>query len=358
MECTIIGGGIHGLSTGVLLQYLGYDTKLLSDSVAYIDGPDIPTVCTDYAAASVYPVQVESGLSEDELIRQAEATFEPFYETDGIPVRKHRHYYVYEDEHPEPNPDRMEVQDATAYDGDIPSRSGHSIRGGYVCKEYFVEMPEYIPQLYDAYLALGGELERRTVTPDDLEALEGRPIFNCSGYGSKDLFGDESMKAVKGHILQVPYEGEEPLPFSYTYTPTDYTHYAYMYPRKHSVLFGGSYLMGDIENGQWSGESPNQPMTIDNETIPERLYTVNNDIMSQHIEINKDKIRAKHGFRPYRTDGIRIEKDGNVIHNYGHGGSGVSLSWWSVLKTVGHIEDVSGSVLTDLAATIGDITEA
>jgi D-amino-acid oxidase len=358
MECTIIGGGVQGLSTGVLLQYLGHDTTLVSDSVAYIDGPDIPTVCTDYAAASVYPVQVESEYSEDDLIRQAEATFEPFYEADGVPVRKHRHYYVYEEEHLEPNPARMNVQDATAYDGDIPSRSGHAIRGGYVCKEYFVEMPEYIPQLYDAYLALGGEVERRTVTPDELDAFRGQTVFNCSGYGSRELFGDESMKAVKGHILQVPYDGQEPLPFSYTYTPTDYTHYAYMYPRKDTVLFGGSYLMGDMHDGEWTGESPEQPMTIDGETIPERLYTVNKDIMSDYVDVDRDAIRAKHGFRPYRTKGMRIEKDGNVIHNYGHGGSGVSMSWWSVLRTVGYLEDVGEDVLPELAATIGETATA
>lgn len=358
MDCTIIGGGVHGLSTGVLLQYLGHDTTLVSESIAYIDGPDVRTVCTDYAAASVYPVQVESKYSEDELIRQAEATFEPFCEADGVPVRKHRHYYLYEDEHTEPNPDRMGVQDVTAYDGEIPSRSGHTVRGGYVCEEYFVEMPEYIPQLHDAYLALGGEIERRTVTPEDLTALEGQTVFNCAGYGSRELFGDESMKAVKGHILQVPYDGQEPLPFSYTYTPTDYTHYAYMYPRNETVLFGGSYLMGDIDDGQWEGESPEEPMTIDGETIPARLYAVNKDIMSEYIDVNREEVSAKHGFRPYREDGIRLERDGNVIHNYGHGGSGVSMSWWSVLRAVGHVDDVSERILPDLAATVGEAADA
>ncbi len=86
-----------------------------------------------------------------------------------------------------------------------------------------LEMLEYIPQLHDAYLALGGEIERRTVTPEGLTALEGQTVFNCAGYGSRELFGDESMKAVKGHMLQVPYDGQEPLPFSYTHrvtTPT------------------------------------------------------------------------------------------------------------------------------------------
>jgi D-amino-acid oxidase len=358
MECTIIGGGVQGLSTGVLLQYMGHDTTLVSDSIAYVDGPDMSAVCTNYAAASVYPVQVESEYSEDELIRQAEATFKPFCEADGVPVRKHKHYYVYEDEQPGPNPARMDVQDVTEYDGDIPARDGHAVDDGYVCKEYFVEMPEYVPQLYDAYLALGGETEQRRVTADELDALSEQPVFNCSGYGSRDLFGDESMRAVKGHILQVPYDGDEPLPFSYTYTPTDYSHYAYMYPRQDTVLFGGSYLMGNIDDGRWEGESPEQPMTIDGETIPERLYTVNRDIISAYIDVEREHVSAKHGFRPYREDGMRIEKDGNVVHNYGHGGSGVSMSWWSVLRAVGYVADVSADVLPGLAATLAEVTEA
>ena len=38
------------------------------------------------------------------------------------------------------------------------------------------------------------------------------------------------------------------------------------------------------------------------------------------------------GLRPYRLNGVRLEHEMfqgklNVIHNYGHGGCGVSLSW-------------------------------
>jgi len=35
------------------------------------------------------------------------------------------------------------------------------------------------------------------------------------------------------------------------------------------------------------------------------------------------------GLRPHRSAGVRVERDSDlpVIHNYGHGGAGVSLSW-------------------------------
>ncbi|HMC79917.1 MAG TPA: FAD-dependent oxidoreductase, partial [Acidimicrobiia bacterium] len=35
------------------------------------------------------------------------------------------------------------------------------------------------------------------------------------------------------------------------------------------------------------------------------------------------------GLRPFRRDSVRLEREpgARVIHNYGHGGSGVTLSW-------------------------------
>ena len=32
------------------------------------------------------------------------------------------------------------------------------------------------------------------------------------------------------------------------------------------------------------------------------------------------------GLRPFRQQ-VRLEKEGNIIHNYGHGGSGYTLSF-------------------------------
>jgi D-amino-acid oxidase len=361
MNCTVIGGGIQGVSTGIILEYLGHETTIVSDAFAYLDGPDIPTVATDYAAASIYPVQIASEYTEDELIRRSESTFKPFYDTEGVPVRKHRHFYIYEDSHDESLPDRMGVQPIEEYNKYTPSRTGCDIRGGYTCEEYFVEMPEYIPQLFKTYNRLGGTLTQRTLTAADIPDLRGT-VFNCSGYGSLELFDDTSMRAIRGHILTLPYDGEFPLPFSYTYTPTtdEYGHYAYMYPREDTVLFGGSYLKGDIINGEWDGETPKKPMTIDGETIPERIYTVNADIMSDHdsVSLDKSNVSAKQGYRPYRSNGMRVEQDADgIIHNYGHGGSGVSMSWWSAIKAVNYMTDVDTSVLSSIATAVGQTAE-
>jgi len=48
------------------------------------------------------------------------------------------------------------------------------------------------------------------------------------------------------------------------------------------------------------------------------------------------------GLRPFRKSGIRLEKDRlgsrTVIHNYGHGGAGFTLSWGCAGQVVKLVE--------------------
>lgn len=356
MRISIIGGGIQGLSTGVLLELLGHNTVIFAKNYSYIDGEDVSTVSSNYASASVYPVSVETQYDESTLIERCEATFQSFTETDGVPVRSQRHFYMYEEETSEVIPPRMEAEHLDEYRGAIPSRTGGQVVDGYVCREYMVEMPEYMPALYELYQELGGVTRKRTVEPGEPASLPGEYTVNCSGYGSKQLFSDESMRAMKGHILQVPYEHDAPLEFSYVYTPSDYDDYAYMYPRKNSIIFDGSYLVGDIVDGEWEGEAISEPITVNGEQVPKRLVAVNEEIMNDYVDFDRDDISVKHGYRPYREDGLRIEEDGKVIHNYGHGGAGVSLSWMSAIDAVRCIDTVPEDITDTIARHMRDLT--
>jgi hypothetical protein len=191
-ECTIIGGGIQAVSTGLLLEHLGVDTRLISKDFAYLNGDDVPTVASNYASASIYPVAVETDIANDELIRQCEKSFRPLYEAVDVPVRKQTHYYLYEQPQGKDLtvPPRMDTQHISSYQKPIPSRSGETVSDGYVCSEYMVEMPEYIPLLFEAYTQAGGMMTRRSVSRADIDGFSSDYLVNCSGYGSRTLFDD------------------------------------------------------------------------------------------------------------------------------------------------------------------------
>jgi glycine/D-amino acid oxidase-like deaminating enzyme len=62
--------------------------------------------------------------------------------------------------------------------------------------------------------------------------------------------------------------------------------------------------------------------------------------------LSRDKIKGSvSGIRPYRTKGVRIEIekmfDKCIIHDYGHGGAGITLSWGCAKHAVALLKTAS-----------------
>lgn len=72
------------------------------------------------------------------------------------------------------------------------------------------------------------------------------------------------------------------------------------------------------------------------------------------------------GIRPYRTSGMRIEIEElhgkSIIHNYGHGGAGISLSWGSAQEAIGlmyaHYAPKAGSTIAIMGAGVMGLSVA
>ncbi len=98
--------------------------------------------------------------------------------------------------------------------------------------------------------------------------------------------------------------------------------------------------------------------------LAERTYQLYiNKLRFPKIRIGMDQVsKVTVGLRPFRTHGPRVEKEvmGNkvIIHNYGHGGSGWSLSWGSSKIAVELAASTDCSSFAVLGAGVMGITTA
>jgi D-amino-acid oxidase len=173
------------------------------------------------------------------------------------------------------------------------------------------EMPVHLDWLVRRFEALGGTIEREQVGSLD-EALERAPVVvNASGLGARELVPDASMFAIRGQVASVAREGDARVLLD----ERDPDRIAYVIPRSRDVILGGVAVEGD------ESLAPDAEQT---RGIVARCATLDPALAAREL------LEVRVGLRPGRP-AVRLEAErragGLVIHDYGHGGAGVTLSW-------------------------------
>ncbi|GAB2883548.1 FAD-dependent oxidoreductase [Myroides odoratimimus subsp. xuanwuensis] len=177
-----------------------------------------------------------------------------------------------------------------------------------------VEMPVHLRWLVGRLDELGGTLTRMNLS--GLPAPADTVVVNCSGIGSRLLATDRTVVPVRGQVLHLEQVGVRRWWLD-SATPT------YVIPRSHDIVVGGT-----AEEGDWS-------RTPDPQTA-ERLLGRARELVP---ELRGARVlRHKVGLRPVRP-AVRLERVGQVVHCYGHGGAGVTLAWGCADEVVSHVED-------------------
>ncbi|WP_148614818.1 FAD-dependent oxidoreductase [Nocardioides rubriscoriae] len=179
-----------------------------------------------------------------------------------------------------------------------------------------VDMPRYLPWLVARVEALGG-----TVTRLNLAALpdHGDVVVNCSGLGARLLGGDHTVVPVAGQVVVVEQVGLE----RWALDGRDGRPPTYVVPREREIVLGGT-----DDAGEWS-RTPSPQVAAD---IVERATALVPALAHARV------LRHRVGLRPARPV-VRLERRGRVVHCYGHGGSGVTLSWGCADDVVGLLQD-------------------
>jgi D-amino-acid oxidase len=198
--------------------------------------------------------------------------------------------------------------------GDLPEGYGF----GYWATLPLVEMGRYLSFLTGRFAAGGGEIVLGPVTSLVEAAREAPLLANCSGLGARDLVADLSVQPIRGQHVVVANPGIERF---FLELPAGPSWTAY-FPHGDRVVLGGVADAGD-----WNTE-PDMATAAE---ILRRCTEVEPRLA--HAEVLGHTV----GLRPARpTVRLEAEKIGGVrcLHNYGHGGSGVALSWGTARSVV------------------------
>jgi D-amino-acid oxidase len=168
-----------------------------------------------------------------------------------------------------------------------------------------VEMPVYLDWLAARVLELGGSITRLNL-PGLPAPGDGGPdiVVNCAGMGAKFLAGDGSVHPVQGQVVLVEQTGLDRWWLD-SAGPT------YVVPRSHDIVVGGT----DVE-GEWS-RTPSPEVAA---AILRRALRLVPELAGAEV------VGHRVGLRPARP-AVRVERVGDLVHCYGHGGAGVTLSW-------------------------------
>ncbi|MFI6120569.1 FAD-dependent oxidoreductase [Streptomyces sp. NPDC051064] len=176
-----------------------------------------------------------------------------------------------------------------------------------------IDMPAHLSWLEGRLSAAGGVVERRTVRGFAEAAAEARVVVNCTGLGARDLVPDPGVRPVRGQLVVVENPGIEEW-----FTEADPASSAttYLFPQPGGLVLGGTAETDDTRTGP-------DPCTA--AEIVARCARIRPEIAGARV------IGHRVGLRPARDAGVRIEAEelpggGLLVHNYGHGGAGVTVA--------------------------------
>ena len=184
-------------------------------------------------------------------------------------------------------------------------------KSGFTLNVPLMDTTIYLDYLAKRFVAAGGSIQGN-VHFERLEDVDREfdLVINCSGIGAKMLAADVDLEPHRGQVAIVSKIDNLSCAIVCDDAPL-----MYAIPRTNDCVFGGTNEVSD----NWDVD-PRSASRIVAEC-------------SRVLNIKKPPVLADRvGLRPFRKSGVRLEaeklRDGRtVLQNYGHGGSGFTLSW-------------------------------
>jgi D-amino-acid oxidase len=184
-------------------------------------------------------------------------------------------------------------------------------RSGYAINVPRIDTTTYVPYLRQRFATAGGTTHAGTAIARLRDIPAEYPyIINCAGVGARELANDTAVEPRRGQVALVAA-----LPLDHAIVCDD-PPLMYAIPRARDCVWGGTNTVShDLA-----------PSAADREAITTECARV------LELGTSPTLLGDRVGLRPFRHGGVRLQReqlsDGRtVVHNYGHGGAGFTLSW-------------------------------
>ena len=284
----MVGAGIVGLTCAVRLLEAGHRVDVVAR--------DLPLETTSAVAAAIwYPYWA---LPQDRVTAWSRTAYDVLAEL-SADERSGVRMLVGTEVLRTPQPDPWWRAAVPALQRETSLPAGYE--DGWSFTAPVVDMPVHLRWLVARVEELGGTLTRM-----NLSALpaDGSLVVNATGLGARHFGQDPSVHPVRGQVVVVDQVGLDRWVL-------DGSEVTYVVPRTDEIVLGGT-----AEEGEWS----RTPDPLVAEQVLARATALVPELAGARVR------RHKVGLRPARP-AVRLERVGDVVHCYGHGGAGVTTSW-------------------------------
>jgi D-amino-acid oxidase len=207
-----------------------------------------------------------------------------------------------------------------AAEGNVSPCEPGEIPAGYVSgwrlTAPLIAMPGYLDYLAQRFGRAGGVSafphRFRTIADARGFAPAARVIVNCAGFGARDLVPDPKVVAVRGQVVVMRNPGIREF---FVGTGAAGWPLTYLFPHHDIVLLGGT------EEAARASREPD-PGTAGQ--IIAACTAIRPELRDAPV------LEHRVGLRPVRPE-VRLDAEAHdgftLVHSYGHGGAGVTLSW-------------------------------
>lgn len=351
----VVGAGVVGLTTALCLHESGYEVTVVADRFA----PDLTSVVA--GALWEWPPAVcgrhGDPRSLDRSKRWCMVSYRKFKELaaafgeeeTGVHLRQ---VYFYFNQQLEDEPFELGKMKELAGEVDdfehglhiVPAEIERGFRGGirdaYRHMAPMVDTDVYLAWLLERVEARGirvvaGKIAGNLI--DNEEALLRRfaaaAIVNCAGLGALAISGDTSTYPLRGALVRLLDERREVTAahcIARASSSTPEQNIVFIVPRGRQ----GLVLGGLVQKDQWATD-----LSLDHPLI-RQMYEGCLDFLPLLRSLPIDAAEpVRTGLRPFTRDNVCVESvpGCRIVHNYGHGGAGVTLSWGCAEEVVARI---------------------